>query len=228
MSFWGIISAGFLMGIGGSFHCIGMCGPLVVMLHGNPEKSASKIWLLLHHVGRIIVYLFITSLFYQLGKFSGLFTIQQGASLLGGTLFILGWIPSTQKWLTKITHPIRNKIQLQEIQTKWIKHLTWGILNGTLPCGWVYSAIGASLITGKLTDALLFMLLFGIASTPSLLLIAISGQKFWHNIQPKYIQKVRWGMALIGVLFILRGASLGIPYLSPKLDKQKMSCCQTH
>ncbi len=228
MSFWSIISAGFLMGIGGSFHCIGMCGPLLLMLHGNPEKPVSKIWMLLHHLGRVTTYLFITILFYQLGKYCGLFNLQQGASLLGGALFILGWMPFTQKWLTRITSPIRNKVQIQRIQNQWIKHLAWGLLNGSLPCGWVYSAIGASLITGHLVDALMFMLFFGIASTPSLIFVAISGNKFWQQLQPKNIQKFRWAMALIGILFILRGANLGIPYLSPKLENQKMSCCQTH
>ena len=228
MSFWSIISAGFLMGIGGSFHCVGMCGPLLVMLHGNPDKSVSKIWMLLHHLGRIFTYLLITLLFFQIGKYSGLFTLQQGASLLGGTLFILGWIPLTQKWLTQITSPFRNKLQLQRIQTQWIKHLAWGLINGTLPYGWVYSAIGASLITGHIVDALMFMLFFGIASSPSLIMVAISGNKIWRKLETKNIHKVRWAMALIGLIFILRGSNLGIPYLSPKLEKQKTSCCQTH
>jgi sulfite exporter TauE/SafE len=72
------------------------------------------------------------------------------------------------------------------------------------------------------------MLFFGIASSPSLIMVAISGNKIWRKLETKNIHKVRWAMALIGLIFILRGSNLGIPYLSPKLEKQKTSCCQTH
>ena len=228
MSIANIIVGGLLLGIAGSFHCIGMCGPLIMMLHGQPGQNTSTKWMLVHHLGRMTAYLLLTIIFYFLGKYSGMFQLQQGASLFGGLLLILGWIPFTQRWLSKWLMPLRNKIKINEIQTPYIKHFLWGIFNGTLPCGWVYSAIGASLITGHLLNSALFITAFGIASTPSLLAIAISGKKIGQIIPPHQLKWARWGVAIIGLMFVVRGANLGIPYLSPRLAQQKMSCCETH
>ena len=158
MSIANIIVGGLLLGIAGSFHCIGMCGPLIMMLHGQIGQNTSTKWMLLHHLGRMTAYVLLAIIFYSLGKYSGMFQLQQGASLFGGLLLILGWIPITQRWLSKWLTPLRNKIKINEIQTPYIKHFLWGIFNGTLPCGWVYSAIGASLISGHLLHSVLFMI----------------------------------------------------------------------
>jgi uncharacterized protein len=228
MGITSLIASGLLLGFAGSVHCIGMCGPLMMMLHGNPERKTSIRWMMIHHSGRIISYLLIAMLFYGLGKYSGLFKLQQGASILGGVLLILGWIPSTQKTIHRWTAPFRNKLSLNHISSPLWKNFIWGLFNGTLPCGWVYSAIGASLITGNILHSAVFMIAFGMASTPSLIIIAISGKKISQRLNSQHLKWARWSMIILGFLFLLRGSNLGIPYLSPKLERQKMSCCETH
>lgn len=61
--------APFLVGLGGSVHCVGMCGPLILAL---PLDAAAK-WrvarqLLVYHTGRILTYIALGLVFGLLGK----------------------------------------------------------------------------------------------------------------------------------------------------------------
>ena len=228
MNFIEVISAGVLMGLGGSFHCIGMCGPLVIMLHGNPQNKSQISFQLIHHFGRTLSYLLISTFLFSLGKYVGFFGWQQGVSFLGGIIMIMGWIPWTQRKLGQWLLPLRRALPMAKIQSRWLRHFIWGVFNGTLPCGWVYSAVGASLLTGSWLFSLIFMLFFGLASAPSLIITALSGNKIWQKIPQNQMKWARASFAILGLLLLLRGANLGIPYISPKMEKQKMSCRETH
>jgi sulfite exporter TauE/SafE len=76
------------------------------------------------------------------------------------------------------------------------------------------------------------MVLFGIGTLPifiaAWLLFRIKQQIKWRKLLILY----KLLPFIIGVLMILRGANLGIPYLSPELEKvngqtEVNNCCQT-
>ena len=93
--------------------------------------------------------------------------------------------------------------------------LTIGFLNGFLPCGLVYMAIFGAIATGSLIDGSLYMVLFGLGTIP-LMTTAIYLGKFLNSTIKQRIQKaIPVFVVIIGLLFILRGLGLGIPYLSP-------------
>jgi len=222
-----IIIAGLSLGLAGSFHCLGMCGPLILAMHGGQKHKGTKT-LLLHHFGRAIAYTSMLIAFWSLGISAKGMGWQQGISIIGGVVFILGWIPSFQKWMGKILFPLRQYLQVNNFENASLKTFVQGLINGYLPCGWSISAIGAALIYGSWEAGVLFILFFVIGNTPVLWATALGGQKIiqrWPWINQKW---AKTSLMIIGLLFILRGANLGIPYLSPKMEKEKMSCCETH
>ena len=79
-----------IFGLLGSFHCVGMCGPIAFLLpvdHKNNLKKLGQISL--YHFGRISSYALIGILFGLLGKSFRLFGLQQQLSILVGVLMIL-------------------------------------------------------------------------------------------------------------------------------------------
>ena len=220
------IWAGLILGLGGSLHCLGMCGPLVLMMHGQALQR-NKWTLLLHHTGRTLAYLVLASVFYSVGKTTHWMGWQNGVAVLGGLIFLLGWIPLFQKKISIFLTPLRNYTAKHLPQQKNWKHFLLGVMNGWLPCGWSLSAIGAALLISNLSEAIAFILLFGIGSSPALIGLVWSGERLqikWPWIQHKW---TRMAFAMLGLLLILRGANLGIPYVSPKIKAEKMSCCET-
>ena len=95
-----------------------------------------------------------------------------------------------------------------------------GMINGLLPCGFLYAAFLGSLNAGSISGSALWMLIFGVGTIPSLLLIG-SLSSFKNQTFQRYIQNaLPIGTAIIAVIFILRGLSLGIPMISPILPDQ--------
>ena len=102
-----------------------------------------------------------------------------------------------------------------------------GLLNGLLPCGLVYVAIAASLATMDTLHGVLLMFSFGLGTIP----VMAGLMSFGHWISPAVRQKINravpYFVGVMAVMLILRGLNLGIPYLSPHMDKEatEASCC---
>ena len=108
-----------------------------------------------------------------------------------------------------------------------------GLLNGLLPCGLVYVAIAGAISSGSVVSGSLFMVLFGLGTIPLLLLAALASDAIGQRIRAKMQRAVPYFVFFLGVLFILRGMSLGIPFISPTAEKlapkevvEKGSCCK--
>ena len=95
-----------------------------------------------------------------------------------------------------------------------------GMLNGLLPCGLVYMAIAGAIGTGNAVEGTLYMILFGLGTIPMLLTISLAGNFMSLAFRRKINKLIPVMVVVVGLLFILRGLSLGIPFLSP--EKQKI------
>ena len=93
--------------------------------------------------------------------------------------------------------------------------LTIGFLNGFLPCGLVYMAVFGSIATGSLLEGSLYMILFGLGTIPLMTTAIYLGKLLNQTIKQRIQKAIPVFVVIIGVLFILRGLGLGIPYLSP-------------
>ncbi|MEI6864871.1 sulfite exporter TauE/SafE family protein [Flavicella sp.] len=213
-----------LFGLLGSFHCIGMCGPIAMVLPVHAEKPlprCSKIFL--YHLGRIIAYGSIGLIFGLLGKGLFLSGFQQRLSIIIG-LFMIVYIivPSSFFKKIKITSPLYKFIgQIKSGLGKRLKNKSYvslfiiGFFNGYLPCGMVYMALAGAIAMASPTQGFLYMLIYGLGTIPLMTLIiyfkAILSLKFRNKIQ----KAIPYFVFIIGFLFILRGLGIGIPYISP-------------
>ena len=221
-----IFLTAFLLGLFGSLHCAGMCGPIALSLPLRGESLLQKIWgSILWSLGRIVTYSLMGALFGLIGSGFKMLGFQQVISIAMGILMILSvFLPSLAKRFTSgamisFFNPIRKGMQhlFREKNNKALFLI--GIFNGLLPCGLVYMAIAGAIGTADFRLAIAYMALFGLGTLPLLLMISMLGNVISQTIRKKINQAVPVVVILIGIFFILRGLSLGIPYLSPPKEK---------
>ncbi|MCL6274781.1 sulfite exporter TauE/SafE family protein [Muricauda sp. 2012CJ35-5] len=228
------------LGLLGSLHCLGMCGPIAFMLpldHQNHGKKIGQIFI--YHFGRLMAYGTIGVLFGFLGKGLSLFGIQQKLSIGMGILMIVLVLVPTRYFNTyKISKPvyqalgkIKSKLGTELKKKTPDAFLTIGFLNGFLPCGLVYMALLGAIALGNAWQGALYMMLFGAGTIPLMTTAAFSHTLFPATLKSKIRKLVPIFVVLIGALFILRGMGLGIPYVSPKpmnpqMEAASMECHQ--
>lgn len=230
------------IGLIGSFHCIGMCGPIVVALPLKKHSLGSKITgAILYNSGRVVTYSSLGVLFGLLGRGIHLAGFQQWTSIVLGIAMIIS-VLFPFFFREKITIgslfsglAARLIIRLRKLFTdrSYFSLLMIGLLNGLLPCGLVYVAIAGAINSGNVGSGALFMMLFGIGTIPLLLVATLASDAIGQRIRSKMQKVVPYFVFTLGVLFILRGMSLGIPYISPTSEKlapkvmvEKGSCCK--
>ena len=220
-----MLLSALVLGLLGSLHCVGMCGPIAFMLPVDRSNNFKKIFqILMYHFGRLLAYGSIGLIFGLLGKGLYVFGMQQKLSIIIGVLMIaIVLIPyklfskyNFSKPLFGIISKLKSQLG-QELKKKSPDtFLTIGFLNGFLPCGLVYMALFGAIAMGNAMEGSLYMILFGLGTIP-LMTTAIYMSGFLKSSAKKRIQQlIPVFVVVIGVLFILRGMGLGIPYISPK------------
>lgn len=221
-----ILITALLLGLMGSLHCIGMCGPIALSLPLRGNTIVQKIMgSILWSFGRIVTYSLMGALFGLVGAGFKLIGYQQVISVTIGILMIFSaFLPSIFKkyasgGLLSLFSPIRKGMQ-QLFQEKNNRALFLiGVFNGLLPCGLVYMAVAGAIGMADFRLAIVYMALFGFGTLPMLLIISLLGNVISQTIRKKINQIVPFVVVAIGILFILRGLTLGIPYLSPPKEK---------
>jgi hypothetical protein len=219
-----MLFSGFILGLVGSLHCVGMCGPIAFMLPVNRNNKGTQfLQILSYHLGRLIAYATLGMLFGLLGKSFYFFGFQQQLSILVGVIMILSIvIPNTFKRFSigkpifSFTQKIQNRLGQELKKKRNNTFLTLGFLNGLLPCGLVYMAVFAALTTSSVAQGMLYMVLFGLGTVP-LMTSVVYMANFTSKINRRKIQKlIPVVVVFVGALFVLRGLGLGIPYISPE------------
>lgn len=214
----------FLTGLAGSFHCIGMCGPIALALPiGGQTYWEATFSRLLYNFGRIITYSVLGAIFSIFGQafilagFQNYLTVAIGVLMF---LFVFSKQNSSFKPLRKIAESITSLFRPLLKEKTRTSFFLLGMVNGLLPCGFVYVALVASLAASSIAESALFMSFFGLGTAPLLFFISIV-PKYLSNKTRQNINKFLPAYTFIlAVFFVLRGLSLGIPYLSPKFEKQ--------
>lgn len=221
-----ILFTAILLGLMGSLHCVGMCGPIALSLPLRGVTMLQKIWgSILWSLGRVVTYSLMGALFGLIGVGFKLLGYQQVISVAIGILMILSVILPTlfKKFnpenMLFFLSPVRRGMQrlFQEKNNKALFLI--GIFNGLLPCGLVYLAIAGAVGTADVFMATGYMALFGLGTLPMLLAISMLGNVISLTIRKRINKIVPFVVIIIGIIFILRGLSLGIPYLSPPKEK---------
>ncbi|MBT3963141.1 MAG: sulfite exporter TauE/SafE family protein [Flavobacteriales bacterium] len=216
-----ILSA-ITIGIVGSLHCVGMCGPLVLALHQSRANGSGE---MLHHVGRLSVYMTMGLVAGTIGTSFNMMGLQQSFSMIAGILlvgsalivFFKHYIGRLESLIGRVSIKLASYANGKQ-QKSPMKHYVLGVANGLLPCGVVYLALVGAANTFTPWDGAVFMLAFGLGTVPALWVLSAFGRKIPLQLRNKFRALVPVVVILVGALLIVRGMDLGIPYLSPQND----------
>lgn len=222
-----LISA-LVLGLAGSFHCAGMCGPIAIALplHGN-STGGKILGGSLYNLGRTLTYGIMGAIFGLLGQGVAMMGFQQKVSVIMGSLMIISVLfPALfrnqynmeKSWISfvgKLKSTIGKMFSIRTFSSLFFI----GMLNGLLPCGLVYMALAGAIGTGEVVTGSLYMIMFGLGTLPMLLGITLAGNMMGLAFRNRINKLIPVLVILVGIFFILRGLSLGIPYLSPPKEK---------
>lgn len=220
------LQLGFIIGLFGSFHCIGMCGPLAFAI---PRKQTGNLWLVLdkfsYQLGRAVTYAVLGLLVGFIGKNIWLAGFQQTISVVFGAAIVIYSISRLLPFKRRniANFPFINNLIATAVNKKY-GHFVVGMLNGILPCAFVYVALATAINTSSAVQSSLFMFFFGLGTLP-LMFAAAVGVGFAGKGLRKTINNILpFVSLLLGIWLILRGLSLDIPYLSPVLMGDGVIC----
>ena len=222
-----MIWSAFIIGLVGSLHCVGMCGPIVVML----PALATRRWefaagRLLYNLGRAVTYALLGALVGVIGQFVALAGYQQVLGIAAGVLMILSVVVPS-RYVSRLL-PARTNAALDAVKSRLGARLSTGgtrsmfvigLLNGFLPCGLVYAALAASLAAGGVLGSTAYMFVFGLGTVPMLFALSFASGLLSGSLRRKLTRLIPVTIGIMGALFILRGLAIGIPFISPKMEK---------
>ncbi len=213
-----------VLGILGSFHCIGMCGPIAFLLPLDQRNKNKRIFQLIsYHTGRLLTYGLLGFVFGLAGKSLNLFGIQQQLSIIiGVSMIVMILIPSKilnryyfSKPMYTFVAKVKNAMGVYLKKKNSKTFFTLGFLNGLLPCGLVYMAVFGALASGGATYGALYLVLFGLGTIPLMTVAIYLGNFLKGKAKQNILKAIPVFVVIIGLLFILRGMGLGIKYISP-------------
>jgi sulfite exporter TauE/SafE len=219
-----MLFSAFIFGLISSFHCIGMCGPIAMMLPVDRTNSAKKVTqIITYHLGRLTAYGTIGFVFGLLGKGFFLAGMQQKLSIFIGVAMILViLIPEKvfarynfSKPVFRLISKIKTSLGSQFKNKSYQSLFTIGLLNGFLPCGMVYVALFGAIAMQSASFGILYMILFGLGTVPMMSSVVYMNSFLKISVRNKIQKAIPYVAVIIGALFILRGLGLGIPYVSP-------------
>jgi sulfite exporter TauE/SafE len=229
---------GVLLGLAGSLHCAAMCGPIALAL---PAESGSRgrflAGRLLYNGGRIITYVILGGILGSIGGLFALAGLQQTLSITIGVLMIaVLFLPGLIRRLSAIWSPVSALHSLLHRKFgQLLRHrshpalLGFGMLNGLLPCGLLYAALAAAAALGGPLRGMVFLSAFGAGTLPVMLSIGLAGTSIRLEVRKRIAALLPVFTFALGLLLILRGLNLGIPYISPHVslsgEAAVESCC---
>lgn len=163
-----VLVVAFLIGLGGSAHCVGMCGPLVSATSPGPLQSA------FYQVGRLLGYLTLTIVLGFVGKvfifqYSKLLNSIFSAFLAAFFIFL-----GIRIFLKR---PIQFKMpgNIQKIWGKLnfdkpsiLKSGMTGLFSIFLPCGFLYAVVFSTMGFQNLTLGILSVVAFWLGTLPAM------------------------------------------------------------
>ena len=213
-----------IFGLISSLHCIGMCGPIAMMLpvdHKNSSKKAFQI--LIYHMGRLTSYGVLGLAFGLLGRGFYMAGIQQQLSIAVGIgMIVLAVVPEKilanynfSKPVYRLITRIKSSLGAQFKRKTPDAFFTIGLFNGLLPCGLVYAALFGAIAMQNVTLGIAYMILYGLGTIPMMSAVVYVSSLLSMPFRSQLQRVVPIVTVVIGLLFVLRGMGLDIAYISP-------------
>ena len=185
------LSAMFLLGLFGTGHCVGMCGPLTIAFPGRVGKVSAHF---LYHTGRVTTYTVVGAVLGLIGslgdgteggilretaRVQSLFSLIAALFLLLFALIRLDVIrePGWMSALSPHKLPGVTAASRSVSERRMLPMLPLGLAMGLLPCGLSYAAFARSLSAGGAGEGGLMLAAFGLGTLPGLLLIGTAASR---------------------------------------------------
>lgn len=217
------------IGLFGSLHCVGMCGPLALALPiGVGSTGTFLVGRALYNLGRVVTYAAMGVVAGLVGHKIVYYGFQQTVSIAAGALMIgayafpalvgrhLARLSFLDAIATRVQQAFANLLVRRSVRTMFLI----GLVNGLLPCGLVYVALAGSAMTGDPLRGALYAAVFGLGTFPMMFVVSVLGRRVSPNVRQRIARLVPVFMIALGTLFILRGMNLGIPMVSPRVGAE--------
>jgi sulfite exporter TauE/SafE len=210
-----MMTASLLLGLLGSLgHCVGMCSA-VILLFDRQSVFQHKFSWHLAHAGRITTYALIGFVFGAFGQTLRAFDhLQSALSILFAILAFymasafIGLTPSPELLFSSLTQRWGQAVRGYKPASRFSPYLL-GLLWGLLPCGLVLTALITALTSASAIQGSLNMLVFGMATVPSLIAVKWLATKTHSRAWSRGLASLV--MMFLGFQFAMRGfASLGL------------------
>lgn len=219
-----LLPVAFLAGFFGSGHCLGMCGPIVLLLE-NPQAQTAGfqgiLRRLLYNVGRLLFYALLGAVAGAAGLvltqvtgvgtglallriLAALLVVALGLNLLFN-LQVLSYLEKSGALLWRHLSPLARHVLPISSPAR---ALGAGFVWGALPCGLVYSAVALAAASGRALSGSLIMLAFWFGTLPALLLAGASANKLGTWTRNPSLRRFTGAMLLCVGIF-----ALAMPYI---------------
>jgi hypothetical protein len=207
--------AAFLLGLTGSLHCVGMCGPLMLAAgNGGRWQSAFA-----YQSGRILIYVFLGLILGSFGLGMRLWNAQSTIALLSGGLLIGFAVLKIDPG--NLVQRLPAYAYFQVCLRSWVggflrqggvgARFALGCCNGLVPCGLVYLAVIGTANTGSPLTGAGFMLAFGLGTLPLLTVTLYAGRRLFRLDAGRLAAATPIMLAVAGLLLLYRGWTSHVP-----------------
>ena len=207
----------FLLGLLGSGHCIGMCGPFALAVSaGSANAGTMIVRQVAYQLGKATSYLFIGLVLLTLTELvdarDPLLGLQNLLAALTGTVMVAAGLAYALEWRLPpiLSRWWQGSAVCGAMSVLWKSPSLWkslliGWLNGFLPCGLSLTAILYLVNYGKIEAVVAGSYVFGLGTLPALLLLAFAGRKIGTESRRWLMRATGVALILFGMLTVLRG-----------------------
>jgi uncharacterized protein len=208
------LAGALLLGLGGSTHCIGMCGGIGSALGIATERKRVPM-AFAYNFGRIFSYAllgavvggavqwfgvathpFVPAIGAWLRTLAGLLIIAMGL-YIGGWWFGLTRLEQLGAPIWRCVQPLTAKLlPPRTLPAAWALGILWGFL----PCGLIYSTLSWAAARGNALESAQLMAIFGLGTLPAMAAVTLGGEQLRTHFQKPIVRRCA------GVFLILIGA----------------------
>jgi sulfite exporter TauE/SafE len=203
----------FLIGFLTSFHCVGMCGPLILGYAAKNAQSGRSSHLphVLYGMGKTISYTVIGALFGAFGAIVAFTPYTQGIVGVAAGLFLILYGLHMLEAFTVLRHfQIRTPaIWTRLVGQEYRKHsnpFVIGLLNGLMIiCGPLQAMYVMAAGTGNWLDGATILFFFGLGTLPLLMGFGMLTSLLSANLTPKLLKASGFIVMALGAIMLNRG-----------------------
>jgi uncharacterized protein len=206
---WPLLAAAAALGIGGSVHCVAMCGGIAAAAGSRAQDHGAVQSGVLFNVGRVASYVGLGLLIGAIvGTAIGAVSARPMALVLRGLAALLMLALGLQlltgrDWLGLERLGARVWRRIQPLTGNALqlpgpaRFFALGMLWGFLPCGLVYAALTLAATSGSASGGALTMLAFGAGTLPSMVATTLAGSVVMHRLGGRHARRIAGGLMIV-------------------------------